>query len=109
MRVEFTPAARDDILSQVRYYALEAGVPDTGLQFVDAVECTVNRIVEMPEAGVLCHFGDDRLRDLRARAVVRFDSMRVYYRIERATILVIRVLHDRRDTAAVLAESDAPP
>jgi toxin ParE1/3/4 len=42
------------------------------------------------------------LRGLRAWAVKGFDHFRVYYVVREDTVMVVRILHDKRDIGAIL-------
>jgi len=59
-----TPAAREDILAQFRYYALDQG--------------------------------------MRAWPVPGFEDIRLYYLETADVLLIVRVLHDKRDVQQIL-------
>lgn len=97
MHAVISPAAQEDLLAQARYYAVDQGVPEVGLRFLDAVEAAVERISSSPAIGSPQAFEDPRLAGLRAWPVPGFDEIRLYYRANEGEILILRVLHDRRD------------
>lgn len=107
MRTVTTPAAREDILAQFRYYALDQGVPDVGLRFLDAVEAATARISEEPAIGAPQHFDQPALAGLRAWPVPGFDEIRLYYLETGQTLLIVRVLHDKRDVRNILQDAPA--
>jgi plasmid stabilization system protein ParE len=61
-----TDAAREDILAQFRYYALDQGVPDVGFRFLDAVEAAIARVGAMPAIGAPQYFDAPTLAGMRA-------------------------------------------
>lgn len=102
MRTVPTPAAREDILAQFRYYALDQGVPDVGYRFLDAVEAAIARIGEMPAIGAPQHFETPALAGVRAWPVPGFEDIRLYYLETADALLIVRVLHDKRDVRQIL-------
>ena len=102
MRTVPTPAAREDILAQFRYYALDQGVPDVGYRFLDAVEAAIARIGEMPAIGAPQHFEAPALAGMRAWPVPGFEDIRLYYLETADALLIVRVLHDKRDVRQIL-------
>ena len=107
MRAVTTPAARDDVLRQFRYYAVEQGVPDVALRFLDAVEAAVARIRDLPAVGSPQSFDAPELKGLRAWPVPGFKDIRLYYLEVNASVVIVRVLHDNRDVGRNL-ETDTP-
>jgi toxin ParE1/3/4 len=97
-----TTAAREDILAQFRYYALDQGVPDVGFRFLDAVEAAIARIGAMPAIGAPQHFETPALTGMRAWPVPGFEDIRLYYLETADALLIVRVLHDKRDVQRIL-------
>jgi plasmid stabilization system protein ParE len=97
-----TTAAREDILAQFRYYALAQGVPDVAFRFLDAVEAAVARIGEMPAIGAPQHFDAPTLAGMRAWPVPGFEDICLYYLETADALLIVRVLHDKRDVRRIL-------
>jgi plasmid stabilization system protein ParE len=97
-----TPAAREDILAQFRYYALHQGVPDVGFRFLDAVEAAIARVGETPAIGAPQHFETPALAGVRAWPVTGFEDIRLYYLETADVLLIVRVLHDKRDVRRIL-------
>lgn len=102
MRTVPTPAAREDILAQFRYYAVEQGVPDVGFRFLDAVEAAITRVGEMPAIGAAQHFESLALAGVRAWPVPGFEDIRLYYLATDDVLMIVRVLHDRRDVWRIM-------
>nr|WP_246432443.1 type II toxin-antitoxin system RelE/ParE family toxin [Rhizobium leucaenae] len=99
------PAARSDILEQVRYYA-DASDDDVGDRFLIAVRQSLSAIAQSPFSGSPRHFDNPALDGLRSRTVSGFDTIRVYYLLRDETVVVIRVLHGRRDLHTLLDSDD---
>jgi plasmid stabilization system protein ParE len=68
-----------------------------GIEFFDAVDVTIERIVETPEAGTLVPRMPSHLR-VRRRAVPRFPYHVVYLETS-AAIRILAIAHDRRKPA----------
>lgn len=102
MRTVRTPAAREDILAQFRYYALDQGMADVGFRFLDAVEAALVRVGEMPAIGAPQHFEAPALAGVRAWPVPGFEDIRLYYLESATALLIVRVLHDKRDVRRIL-------
>lgn len=102
MQTVTTPAAREDVLGQFRYYAFDQGVPDVGFRFLEAVEHATARITEMPAIGAPQHSEIPELSGMRAWPVPGFDETRLYYLETPTTLVIVRVLHDKRDVRRIL-------
>ena len=102
MRTVTTPAAREDILTQFRYYALHQGLPEVASRFLDAIEAAIARIGEMPAIGAPQRFETPALAVVRAWPVPGFEDIRLYYLEAAGVLLIIRVLHDKRDVRRIL-------
>jgi plasmid stabilization system protein ParE len=91
-RVRFEDEADGEYRLAGRYY--EERREHLGVEFFDAVDATIDRIVELPRAGALV----PRLpADLpgRRRAVVRFPYHVVYLEVG-IDIRILAIAHDRR-------------
>jgi len=102
-----TDAAREDILAQFRYYALDQGVPDVGFRFLDAVEAAIARVGAMPAIGAPQYFDAPTLAGMRAWPVPDFEDIRLYYLETADVLMIVRVLHDKRDVRRIL-ETELP-
>jgi toxin ParE1/3/4 len=94
-------AAERDILRQIEWYA-EKGVPAIGLRFSDAVAESLKAVIAMPLSGAPKPTSNSRLAGLRTWPVKGFDEFRIYYLVQPELLTVVRVLHDKRDTDALL-------
>ncbi len=88
MKVEFEPAAREEFLRAVRWYAKEAGV-ECALAFDDEVQTTLKFVAENLYASTAATHG------LRKHPLRRFPYT-VFIRAESGTLRVIAVAHQSR-------------
>lgn len=91
-QVIFRPEARRDALEAHRWY--EAQAPGLGAQFRDELEATLEGICETPTAFPVL------LRDTRRARLRRF-PYGVFFREYDETVVVVAVLHGRRDPKLV--------
>ncbi|NTG46489.1 type II toxin-antitoxin system RelE/ParE family toxin [Agrobacterium rhizogenes] len=103
MKLIVKPSARSDILEQLRYYT-DAGGDDVGDRFFVGIRQSLSAITQTPLAGSPRHFDNPALDGLRSRVVSGFETIRVYYLIRDEAIIVVRILHGRRDLQALLSE-----
>jgi toxin ParE1/3/4 len=85
--VEFHPEAQDELISAAQFY--EAQAPGLGLDFIETVRQTYERLLESPASGPA--FG----RHLRRLLVPKF-PYGLLYRVEAERIYIIAVMHLRR-------------
>lgn len=100
-RAVFSDAAVDDILEQAAWYESQAG-EKLAARWETAVTATVLRIARNPGVGSPCRFHSDELRGIRRLPVTKFPKYLVFYRPEKETVLVLRVLHGARDLESLL-------
>ncbi len=98
----FRTAAREDILRQFRYYMVEKQVPQVAQHFLDAVESAVETLRRTPGIGAPKQFANPLLTGLRSWPVPGFPSVRIYYICAANELLVVRLLHGKRDIATLL-------
>ena len=101
MNLFIQEAAERDILHQIEWYA-EKGVPAIAVRFSDAVAESIKAVIAMPLSGAPKPISDSRLACLRTWPVKGFDEFRIYYVVQPKLLTVVRVLHDKRDTDALL-------
>ena len=94
-------AAEADILRQVEWYA-DQGLLPVGARFHAAVMAAIAALVAMPRAGAPQPTANPLLAGLRSWPVRGFREVRVYYLVQPDRLLVLRVLHARRDLARLL-------
>ena len=102
MNLFIQEAAERDILLQASWYA-ERGVPEIARRFHAAVMAAIDVLTGMPAAAPPRPTRNGLLAGLRARPVTGFDEFRVYYLDRPERLTIVRVLHDKRDTTAILA------
>jgi toxin ParE1/3/4 len=102
VKLSVLPSARTDIREQIEHY-LELDLPRVADRFQLAVSGSISAVMKHPGAGSprqRCH--NPALGGLRAWAVKGFDQFRIYYLVRENTVMVVRVLHDKRDIGAIL-------
>jgi len=90
--VRFEDEADSEYRLAGRWY--ESQRENLGIEFFDAVDATIDRIVEMPHLGTRVPRTPDDL-PVRRRAVTRFPYHVVYLEIA-AHIHILAIAHDRR-------------
>lgn len=96
-KLEFTDAARSDLI-HLRRYSLQQFGKDAADRYVDQIKSAFAMLAEMPLAG---------RAEPGAGASVRCYSKkrhRVFYRVEGERVTILRVLHHARDISQVLNE-----
>ena len=108
-RVVTTTRADEDVDGAVTRYLGEAG-PTIALAFVDDLQHAVSRIAAYPSLGSARFELLTEIPDLRAFPLRKHPYL-VIYTDDADAVRVHRVLHTRRDIAAVLTESEraTPP
>ena len=108
MSVDFTPRAVYDIDTSASY--LEAGRAGGSARFRAALRQTFERLDRMPESAPLFDPPSPRHPGLRfTRVSTKYRYHSVFYRPTAEGILVVRVLHNSLDAAAIFGPDDAPP
>jgi toxin ParE1/3/4 len=95
------PSADADVELQFRWY-VERGLPDVARRFRACVQSSIRLAVSRPNAGSPRRVRNQALDGLRAWPVKGFDEFCVYYLVRQDMLMVVRVLHDKRDTGAIL-------
>jgi plasmid stabilization system protein ParE len=72
------PAARSDIIEQLRYYT-DTGGGDVGERFFGGTQHALSAIAQAPFTGSPRRFDNPALEGLRSRAIQGFETIRVYY------------------------------
>ncbi|MCP9496851.1 MAG: type II toxin-antitoxin system RelE/ParE family toxin [Pyrinomonadaceae bacterium MAG19_C2-C3] len=90
------PAADSDIDECFYYYEERSGL-ETAFRFVDAIQESFERLLQMPHIGSPREFRLSRLRNIRMWTVKGFEDYLIFYRPTDDGITVLRVLHGRRD------------
>ncbi len=108
MRVRIQAAAEADILQQIEHYA-ELGLLDVAIRFRAAVLTAIDAVIARPLAGSPRLLRNPRLAGLRRWPVRGFRAFWIFYLAEPEQITILRVLHDRRDTGAIMAQEPEAP
>lgn len=96
--------AEDDLLRQVELYA-KGGLPHIARRFHAAAMDAIDKLAAMPAAGPPKHTDNPRLDGLRMWPVKGFAEFWVYSLASAERVVVIRILHSKRDIGAVLDET----
>ena len=103
MKTVVLPAARADILRQGGYF-IEIGQERVGDRFLAATRAGIEHVSQTPHAGAPRPMKNHRLVGLRTWPVDGFGDIKIYYLVEDGELLVVRVLHGRRDIEGVLGQ-----
>ena len=101
MKLFIQEAAQQDILQQVDWYS-ERELYDIAERFQQASSAAIAALMRMPRAGAPREVSNPRLAGLRSWPVKGFDEFRVYYLVQPELLIVVRVLHGKRDIGALL-------
>jgi len=69
---------------------------------MEAVEASVDKLLQMPAKGAPKLLRNPALSGLRVWPVDGFEDMRIFYLVQGETLKVIRVLHGKRDINRIL-------
>ncbi|MDX2267721.1 MAG: type II toxin-antitoxin system RelE/ParE family toxin [Bryobacter sp.] len=97
------PAARADILQQYNFYQSKGAVAVAD-NFLQGVEAAITDLTKRPVMGSPKASSNPLLSGLRTWPVNGFPDIRVYYLIHKDTLIIIRVLHGKQNTDAILEE-----
>ena len=89
-----------DILEQAEWYGEQSG-ETLVKRWERAVTATILRVIRNPDAGALCSFHNNELRHVRRAAIAGFSKHLLFYRLQGAKILILRVLHGARDLESI--------
>ncbi len=101
MKSVIRSTARQDILNQF-FYLIDQNVPHVAERFIDAVDETIAKLTKRPRIGAPKKLKDPRLEGLRGWPVSGFEAVRIYYLVSEDVLLVVRVLHGKRDVDRLL-------
>ena len=95
-RIHLSDAAVNDIIEQADWYQ-ERADSRLGNRWENAVAQALLRIVKNPRSGAPCTFKASELRGVRRISVSGFPKHLIFYRVEKDTLLILRVIHGARD------------
>jgi toxin ParE1/3/4 len=104
VNVSVRTAAREDILRQYFYYAIEKDSPRAAERFLDAVRSAIEMLCRVPAVGAPKILENPSLSGLRSWPVRGFPAMRIYYIHRGDALRIVRVLHGKRDINPLLEE-----
>jgi plasmid stabilization system protein ParE len=102
VKVTYRQASRDDVTRQFRYYLLTLNLPAVAIRFKEAVRGTVHAIRRQPRIAPIYPLRNPQLQNLRSWPVTGFETIRLYFLVEKDTMRVIRLLHGKRDVKKIL-------
>jgi len=102
VKVFYRQAASDDLVRQFHYYLVTLNLPEIAVRFRDAVRRTVESLRQHPLVGPHYRSNAPQLQDLRSWRVTGFEAIRIYYRPDKDTLQIVRILHDKRDVKRIL-------
>jgi plasmid stabilization system protein ParE len=86
-----------DVEIQFRWY-LDQGDVEVARRYRKAVQATMLKLQERPEAGRLRFGNDPELKDVRCCLIVKpFAKQLLFYRVERDALVMERTIHGARD------------
>lgn len=106
MRKVIRPGAHDDILRQYRFLLVEEDRPLVAQRFLQAVQLSVKQICRRPGIGAPLRTSDPRLAGMRSWPVVDFPAIRIYYHLSASVLVIVRVLHGKRDILTLLENEE---
>ena len=95
---QLAPAARDDI-RDIRHYSKTVFGSRTAIDYIEGLRVSLHRIGEAPLTG---RIESDLGTGLRSAG---YRAHRIYYRIDRTPILIVRILHHARDIPSAFGPS----
>jgi plasmid stabilization system protein ParE len=106
VRVTYRSAARDDLIRQFRYYAVDLNRQDLATHFREAVRKTIRALSLQPAIAPRYDLHNSQLRNLRSWPVADFAAIRIYFVVDHDSMRVIRILHGKRDVRSLLDRED---
>ncbi len=95
-KLRLSDVAVSDVLEQADWYQQRSG-PALAKRWESAVTSALIRIVENPQSGAVCSFHAGELREIRRIPILRFPKHLIFYQVEGAEILILRVIYGARD------------
>jgi toxin ParE1/3/4 len=95
------PSADNDIVRQFEWY-VEQDVPEIARRFRQSLQSSFEAVLSRPQAGAPRSVRNSALHGLRAWSVNGFGEFHIYYVLRQEVVMIVRVLHDKRDVDAIL-------
>jgi toxin ParE1/3/4 len=99
-RVLYSPQSLTD-LDEILHYLDENASPSVALRFYEAVEKSVNSIVQIPTVGALRDFNRSELLNMRMFVIREFSNHLIFYQETIDAIEIVRILDGRRNLTAL--------
>jgi len=93
-------------LRQQANYILVNGNADVAAKFLSAAEVTFAQLAKTPGMGKATQLVGSRLGEIRQWRIKDFQDYLIFYRIQDATVEILRIFHGSRDLADVLSKLD---
>jgi toxin ParE1/3/4 len=93
--------AREDVLEQVGWYS-DKQLYDIADRFKFASSGAISAVMQTPDAGAPKAVSNPQLVGLRTWPLRGFDDFRVYYLLRSDLLIVVRILHGKRDIGKIL-------
>ncbi|MBW4645720.1 MAG: type II toxin-antitoxin system RelE/ParE family toxin [Goleter apudmare HA4340-LM2] len=91
-------------LRQQANYILVNGNADVAVKFLLAAEMTFAQLAKTPGMGKVTQLVVSKLGEIRQWCIKDFKDYLIFYRIQDATVEILRVFHGARDLADLLGE-----
>ncbi len=101
MNLFIQDSAEQDILQQVEWYA-EKGLAIIARRFSAASVKAIAALMLTPEAGPPKPVANPQLVELRTWPIKGFDEFRIYYLLRPGMVIILRILHSKRNTDAII-------
>jgi toxin ParE1/3/4 len=102
VKISYRATASDDVVRQFRHYLLTLEVPEIAERFRNAVRLSIEALRKHPFLGSRFPLQNQRLQNLRVWPVAGFETLRIYYLGSDDAIVVIRILHSKRNVRRIL-------
>lgn len=103
MKSVVLPSARADIVRQIGYF-IDIGQDHVADRFLAATRAAIEHVSHTPHAGAPRPMKNPLLAGLRTWPIEGFDDMKIYYRVGRDELMIVRILHGRRDIERILGQ-----
>lgn len=93
-------------LRQQANYILVNGNADAAVKFLSAAEKSFAQLAKTPGMGKVTQLIVSRLGEIRQWRIKDFKDYLIFYRVQDATVEILRVFHGARDLADIESELD---
>ncbi|MBW4671293.1 MAG: type II toxin-antitoxin system RelE/ParE family toxin [Cyanomargarita calcarea GSE-NOS-MK-12-04C] len=97
--------ATQDLRQQANYILVNGNV-DVAVKFLSAAEVAFAQLTKTPGIGKVTELVVSRFGEIRQWRMKDFKDYLIFYRIQDATVEILRIFHGARDLADVLSELD---